>query len=67
VLVPPDLHVLVTRRLLSSGIGALVEKPRRCPGGSARPALGQEPADLLQRPGSGREVHRGQAARRPGR
>jgi predicted dehydrogenase/nucleoside-diphosphate-sugar epimerase len=27
VLVPPDLHVLVTRRLLALGIGALVEKP----------------------------------------
>ncbi|HYG65051.1 MAG TPA: Gfo/Idh/MocA family oxidoreductase, partial [Thermoanaerobaculia bacterium] len=27
VLVPPDLHVTVTRRLLELGIGALVEKP----------------------------------------
>ncbi|MFL6194006.1 MAG: NAD-dependent epimerase/dehydratase family protein [Thermoanaerobaculia bacterium] len=27
VLVPPDLHVPVTRRLLEMGIGALVEKP----------------------------------------
>ena len=40
VLVPPDLHVLVTRRLLALGIGALVEKPL---------ALSESEARALQR------------------
>ncbi len=57
VLVPPDLHVLVTRRLLALGIGVLVEKPlalserRRArpaaPGRRPGPAARREPQQRL--------------------